>query len=169
VAARLGIEFEAEVLPAEKIRVVERLQREGSVVAMVGDGINDAPALAQADVGIAMGVAGTDAAIEAAHVALMRDDWDMVPEAIALGRRAFRVIAQNLWFTAGYNAVGIVLAATGWLPPVAAAAAQSLPDVAVMLNSTRLLRNRPELGPRRAAAKAVAPHMRRGLDPTERR
>jgi len=143
VAARLGIEFEAELLPVEKIRAVERLQREGHVVAMVGDGINDAPALAQADVGIAMGVAGTDAAIEAAHVALMRDDWRMVPEAIALGRRAFQVIAQNLWFTAGYNAVGILLAATGWLAPVAAAAAQSLPDVVVMLNSARLLSSRP--------------------------
>jgi Cd2+/Zn2+-exporting ATPase/Cu+-exporting ATPase len=143
VAARLGIEFEAELLPVEKIRAVERLQREEHVVAMVGDGINDAPALAQADVGIAMGVTGTDAAIEAAHVALMRDDWRMVPEAIALGRRAFRVIAQNLWFTAGYNAVGILLAATGWLPPVGAAAAQSLPDVVVMLNSARLLRGRP--------------------------
>jgi Cu+-exporting ATPase len=142
VAARLGIEFEAELLPVEKIRAVERLQREGHVVAMVGDGINDAPALAQADVGIAMGVAGTDAAIEAAHVALMRDDWRMVPEAIALGRRAFRVIAQNLWFTAGYNAVAILLAATGWLPPVGAAAAQSLPDVVVMFNSARLLRSR---------------------------
>jgi P-type Cu+ transporter len=143
VAARLGIEFEAELLPVEKIRAVERLQDEGHVVAMVGDGINDAPALAQADVGIAMGVAGTDAAIEAAHVALMRDDWAMVPEAIILGRRAFRVIAQNLWFTAAYNAVGILLAATGWLPPVGAAAAQSLPDVVVMLNSMRLLRSRP--------------------------
>jgi Cu+-exporting ATPase len=142
VAARFGIEFEAELLPVEKITAVARLQREGHVVAMVGDGINDAPALAQADVGIAMGVAGTDAAIEAAHVALMRDDWRMVPEAIALGRRAFRVIAQNLWFTAGYNAVGILLAATGWLPPVGAAAAQSLPDVVVMFNSAQLLTSR---------------------------
>jgi Cd2+/Zn2+-exporting ATPase/Cu+-exporting ATPase len=142
IASRLGVDYEAEVLPEDKIEVVRRLQREGRVVAMVGDGINDAPALAQADVGIAMGVAGTDAAIEAAHVALMSDDWQVVPEAVRTGRRAFRTIKQNLWFTATYNVVGMALAATGWLPPIAAAAAQSLPDVAVMLNSARLLRDR---------------------------
>ena len=142
VAQRLGIDFEAEVLPEQKIQVVERLQRAGHVVAMVGDGINDAPALAQADVGIAMGAAGTDAAIEAAHVALMQDDWRMVPEAVRIGRRAFRTIKQNLWFTAAYNLIGMLLAATGWLPPIAAAAAQSLPDVVVMLNSSRLFRLR---------------------------
>ena len=138
IASRLGLEFEAEVLPEQKIDVIRRLQAQGRVVAMVGDGINDAPALAQADAGIAMGVAGTDAAIEAAHVALMADDWNAVPEAVRIGRRAFRTIKQNLWFTAGYNVVGMLLAATGWLPPIAAAAAQSLPDVAVMLNSSRL-------------------------------
>ena len=138
VADKLGLAFEAEVLPDQKLRVIERLQREGHVVAMVGDGINDAPALAQADVGIAMGAAGTDAAIEAAHVALMRDDWRAVPEAVRISRRSFRTIKQNLWFTAGYNIVGITLAAVGWLPPIAAAAAQSFPDVAVMLNSSRL-------------------------------
>ncbi len=140
VASQLGLEFEAEVLPDQKIDVIRRLQRQGRVVGMVGDGINDAPALAQADAGIAMGVAGTDAAIEAAHVALMADDWNAVPEAVRTGRRAFRTIKQNLWFTAGYNVVGMALAAMGWLPPIAAAAAQSLPDVAVMLNSSRLLR-----------------------------
>jgi Cd2+/Zn2+-exporting ATPase/Cu+-exporting ATPase len=140
IADPLGVTFEAEVLPEQKIEIIRRLQREGRVVAMVGDGINDAPALAQADVGIAMGVMGTDAAIQAAHVALMADDWNVVPGAVRIGRRAFRTIKQNLWFTAAYNFVGIALAATGWLPPIAAAAAQSLPDVAVMLNSSRLLR-----------------------------
>ena len=142
LARELGVDYRAECLPEEKIEVVRRLQAEGAIVAMVGDGINDAPALAQADVGIAMGAVGTDAAIEAAHVALMRDDWRLVPEAIEIGRRAFRTIQQNLWFTAAYNVVGIAFAAVGWLPPIAAAAAQSLPDVAVMLNSSRLLRAR---------------------------
>jgi Cd2+/Zn2+-exporting ATPase/Cu+-exporting ATPase len=143
LAAELGVEYRAECLPAEKIEVVKRLQADGAVVAMVGDGVNDAPALAQADVGIAMGAAGTDAAIEAADVALMRDDWQVVPDVIQTGRRAFRTIKQNLWFTAAYNVAGVVLAAVGWLPPIAAAAAQSLPDVAVMLNSSRLFRNGP--------------------------
>jgi Cu+-exporting ATPase len=141
LAAELGVDYQAECLPEEKIEVIRRLQAEGAVVAMVGDGINDAPALAQADVGIAMGAAGTAAAIEAAHVALMRDDWRLVPEAVEIGRRAFRTIQQNLWFTGAYNVVGIACAAVGWLPPIAAAAAQSLPDVAVMLNSARLLRD----------------------------
>lgn len=140
LARQLGVDYRAECLPEEKIEIVTRLQGEGRIVAMVGDGINDAPALARADVGIAMGAAGTDAAIEAAHVALMRDDWRLVPEAIEIGRRAFRTIQQNLWFTAAYNLGGILLAALGWLPPIGAAAAQSLPDVAVMLNSSRLLR-----------------------------
>jgi P-type Cu+ transporter len=140
VAGRLGIDFEADVLPAWKIQRVAQMQQAGHIVAMIGDGINDAPALTQADVGIAMGVAGTDAAIEAAHVALMTDDWTVVPEAVRIGRRAFRTIKQNLWFTAAYNVIGMLLAAMGWLPPIAAAAAQSLPDVAVMLNSSRLLR-----------------------------
>ena len=140
IAGELGLEYRANLLPEDKIAAVKDLQAQGAVVMMVGDGVNDAPALAQADVGVAMGAAGTDVALEAADVALMRDDWGMVPEALRIGRRAHRTIRQNLGFTALYNIVGITLAAIGLLPPVLAAAAQSLPDVAIMLNSARLMR-----------------------------
>lgn len=140
VAGELGLEYRANLLPEDKIAAVKELQANGAVVMMVGDGVNDAPALVQADVGVAMGAAGTDVAIEAADVALMRDDWMLIPTAVRLGRRARRTIVQNLGFTAVYNVMGITLAFLGILPPVLAAGAQSLPDVAIMLNSSRLLR-----------------------------
>ena len=140
VAGELGLEYRANLLPEDKIAAVKALQGEGAVVMMVGDGVNDAPALAQADVGVAMGGGGTDVAIEAADVALMREDWALVPEAVRIGRRAAHTIHQNLGFTALYNVAGIALAALGLLPPVWAAAVQSLPDIAIMLNSSRLLR-----------------------------
>ncbi len=142
VAGELGIEYRANLLPEDKIAVVRELQQTGAAVLMIGDGVNDAPALAQADVGMAMGVAGTGVALEAADVTLMRDDWRMVPEALRIGKRGRRTIRQNIGFTALYNVVGLTLAAVGILPPVWAAAAQSLPDVAIMLNSARLLRSR---------------------------
>lgn len=138
LAHELGIEYRAGLLPQEKIAIVRELQTAGARVLMVGDGVNDAPALKQADVGIAMGGIGTDVAVEAADVILMRDDWRMVPEAMRLGRRAHGTIRQNLWFTAAYNTVGIALAFLGILPPVLAAAFQTVPDVAIMLNSARL-------------------------------
>ncbi len=141
LAAELGAGFRANLLPEDKIAVVRKLQARGHVVIVVGDGVNDAPALAQADVGVAMGVAGTDAAMEAADVVLMGDDWRALAEAVRIGRRTFRVIQQNLAVGVLYNVVGMSLAAVGLLPPVVAAASQSLPDLLIMLNSTRLLRS----------------------------
>lgn len=96
--------------------------------------------LFQAHVGIAMGVAGSDVAIEAAQIALMRDDWALIPDVLALAQRTMRVVKTNIGFTALYNVVGLTLAALGILPPVFAAAAQSLPDLGIMANSARLLR-----------------------------
>jgi Cu+-exporting ATPase len=139
VAGPLGVDYRAGLLPEDKIEHVRRLQREGHVVAMVGDGINDAPALAQADAGIAVGAA-TGAALEAADVALMTGDWALVPHAVRLSRRAFGVIRQNLIGAVSYNIVGVTLAAVGLLPPVVAAAAQVVPDLLILLNSSRLLR-----------------------------
>ncbi len=140
LAGSLGIPYRAGLLPEDKIRIVREYQAQGHKVAMVGDGVNDAPALAQADVGIAMGAAGSDIAIEAAHVALMREDWTLVPALFRIAHRTMRVVKTNLAFTAIYNVVGLSLAALGILPPVLAAAAQSLPDLGILGNSSRLLR-----------------------------
>jgi Cd2+/Zn2+-exporting ATPase/Cu+-exporting ATPase len=140
LAGRLGIAYRANLLPEDKIRIVKEYQAQGHTVVMVGDGVNDAPALAQADVGIAMGAAGTDVAIEAAHIALMREDWTLVPEVLQLAQRTMGVVRFNIGFTAVYNLLGLTLAALGFLPPMLAAAAQSLPDLGILGNSARLLR-----------------------------
>jgi len=142
LAQDLGVDHRASLLPEDKIAIVRELQAQGHVVVMVGDGVNDAPALAQADVGIAMGAAGADIAIEAAHIALLREDWGLVPEVLDIARRTMGVVRVNLIFTGVYNLVGIALAAFGILPPILAAAAQSLPDLGILGNSARLLRQK---------------------------
>jgi Cd2+/Zn2+-exporting ATPase/Cu+-exporting ATPase len=142
LAEKLGVSYRANLLPEHKINVVREYQAKGHMVVMIGDGVNDAPALAQANVGVAMGAAGTDVAIEAAHIALMREDWSLVPEVLKIAKRTMRIVKTNLAFTTIYNLVGLSLAAVGILPPVLAAAAQSLPDIGIMGNSARLLKQK---------------------------
>jgi Cu+-exporting ATPase len=142
LAVHLGVSYRANLMPVDKIAIVKEYQSLGHTVVMVGDGVNDAPALAQANVGIAMGAAGSDIAIEAAHVALMREDWQLVPELFRIAHRTMRVVKTNIAFTAIYNLVGLSLAALGFLPPIFAAAAQSLPDIGILANSSRLIRQR---------------------------
>jgi len=143
VAGELGIdEWRAEVMPEDKLEVVRELQGEDYVVGMVGDGINDAPALAAADIGIAMGLAGTDVAVETADVALANDDLHRLLDVRDLGARAVDVIRENYGMSIAVNAAGLIIGAGGALSPVLAAILHNASSVAVVANSSRLIRYR---------------------------
>ena len=138
IASTLGIDrVSAEVLPAEKADAIRELQAAGARVAMVGDGINDAVALAAADLGLAV-VSGTDIALKSADIILVREDLAVIPEAIELSRRTLHTIRVNLGWAFGYNLAAIPIAAAGFLNPLIAAGAMALSSVLVVFNSLRL-------------------------------
>ncbi|MER9868828.1 HAD-IC family P-type ATPase [Mesorhizobium sp. M0136] len=144
IAKELGVdEVRANLMPQDKVAAIAELQKQGHRVAMVGDGINDAPALARADVGIAMGGGGTQAALEAADIALMKDDLAKIVSARAIARRAYRTIQKNIFVGVGVvHVLGITAALMGWIGPIQAAILHLGPDVLVFLNSAKLLRVR---------------------------
>jgi Zn2+/Cd2+-exporting ATPase len=140
IATDLGIsEVHAEVLPGQKVEIVKQLQAEGRIVAFVGDGVNDGPALATANVGVAMGLAGTDVAIETAEIALLSDDLAKLPHLLGLSRQAMHAIRQNLVFSLGVLAIAVGLAIPGILSPVTGALLHELSSIPVIANSARLI------------------------------
>ncbi len=140
IGKELGIRYEAKLLPEEKVLRVKEWKKQGQVVAMVGDGVNDAPALAAADVGIAMGAVGTDVVIETADIALMTDELEKIPTAIRLSRKALRVIKENLIFALVFNTVLVILSAQGWVTMILGAVMHQASSLLVILSSMRLLR-----------------------------
>jgi Cd2+/Zn2+-exporting ATPase len=140
IGKQLGIRYEAKLLPEEKVMRVKEWKKQGQTVAMVGDGVNDAPALAAADIGIAMGAVGTDVAIETADIALMSDELKKIPTVIRLSRKALRVIHENLVFALVFNTVLVILSAQGWVSMILGAVMHQASSLLVILSSMRLLR-----------------------------
>lgn len=144
VAEEIGVDdFKANMLPEQKQQVVEEMQKQGKKVAMIGDGINDAPALAMADIGMAMGASGTDVAIETADISLMKDDLLSVADFIWTSKKVFRRIKLNIFFSIIYNVIGLILAAMGMLTPIWAVIFQEAGCVTVVISSTLLLWHKP--------------------------
>ncbi len=141
IAADAGIdEIHAGLLPEDKLRLVRDWQAQGRRVAFIGDGINDAPALAAADIGIAMGAAGTDVALETSDIAFLSDDLNKMPEVVALSRRTLKVIRQNIGFSVFLNILSVVAAGLGWISPIGGAVIHEAGAMAVIVNAVRLLR-----------------------------
>ncbi|MBS4021760.1 MAG: cation-translocating P-type ATPase [Dethiobacter sp.] len=151
IAKQVGVtDFRAELFPEDKLNIVRELQSQKEIVAMIGDGVNDGPALVLSDIGIAMGAAGTDVAIEASDIALMGDELLMIPEVLGLSRRALTIIGQNIWaFAVAVNVIGMILGSLGTLTPISAAIIHNVASVAVVGNSARLLSyvSMPEMKP----------------------
>jgi Cd2+/Zn2+-exporting ATPase len=140
IGKELGIRYEAKLLPEEKVLRVKEWKKQSQVVAMVGDGVNDAPALAAADIGIAMGAVGTDVAIETADIALMADELEKIPTLIRLSRKALSIIKENIVFAIIFNTLMVLLSAQGWVTMILGAIMHQASSLLVILNSMRLLR-----------------------------